>query len=48
MNIESWEITYLVIGLFVSLILYILSQTKLDNSERKRIMKDIKDYFDAD
>lgn len=47
-EIENWELIYLGIGLLASLILYILSCTKLDNSERKNVMKKIKDYFDGE
>lgn len=47
-EIENWELIYLGIGLSLSLILYLLSCTKLDNSERKNVMKKIKQYFDGE
>lgn len=47
-EVETWELIYLGIGLFVSLILFLLSCTKLDNSERKNLMKKIKKYFDGE
>jgi hypothetical protein len=46
-EIENWELIYLGIGFGLSLILYLLSCTKLDNSERKNVMKKIKQYFDG-
>lgn len=47
-DVENWELIYLAIGLGLSLLLYLLSCTKLDNSERKKIMKKIKEYFDGE
>jgi len=47
-DVENWELIYLGIGLGLSLILYLLSCTKLDNSERKDLMKKIKEYFDGE
>lgn len=47
-DIENWEFIYLCIGAGLSLILFILSCTKLDNSERKKLMKKIKNYFDGE
>lgn len=47
-DIENWELTYLGIGLGLSLILFILSCTKLDSSDRKNVMKKIKQYFDGE
>lgn len=47
-DIENWELIYLAIGLGLSLILFLLSCTSLDNSERKKIMKKIKEYFDGE
>lgn len=47
-GVENWELIYLGIGIGVSLILYTLSCTKLDNSERKNLMKKIKKYFDGE
>jgi hypothetical protein len=45
---ETWEFISLGIGLTLSLILQLLSHTKLDNSERKTLMKKIKKYFDGE
>lgn len=47
-DIENWELIYLAIGLGLSLILFLLSCTSLDDSERKKIMKKIKEYFDGE
>ena len=47
-DVENWELICLAIGLGLSLLLYLLSCTKLDNSERKKIMKKIKEYFDGE
>lgn len=47
-EVETWELIYLGIGLIASLILFLLSCTKLDNSERKNLMKKIKKYFDGE
>lgn len=48
LDIKSWELLYLAIGLLISFVLFLLSKTRLDNSEKKRIMKTIKNYFDAE
>ena len=47
-DVKDWELIYLGIGLGLWLILYILSCTKLDNNERKKLMKKIKNYFDGE
>lgn len=47
-DINTWELIYLMIGIGLSLILFLLSCTKLDYSERKVLMKKIKKYFDGD
>nr|WP_297787959.1 hypothetical protein [uncultured Allomuricauda sp.] len=47
-DIENWELIYLAIGLGLSLILFLLSLTKLGNSDRKKLMKKIKKYFDGE
>ena len=47
-EVENWELIYLGIGIVASLILFGLSCTKLDNSERKNVMKKIKAYFDGE
>ena len=47
-EIRNWELIYLGIGISLSLILFLLSCTKLDNSERKNLMKKIKNYFDGE
>lgn len=46
-NIENWEFIYLVSSILLSIILWLLSCTKLDNSDRKKLMKKIKSYFDG-
>lgn len=46
-DIENWEFIYLLIGLTLSIILYIISKTSIDNGERKKVMKKIKEYFDG-
>lgn len=47
-EVQNWELIYLGIGIGVSLILFLLSCTKLDNSARKKVMKKIKLYFDGE
>lgn len=47
-EIENWELIYLGIGIGFALILYLLSCTKLDKSERKDLMKKIKKYYDGE
>jgi hypothetical protein len=47
-DVQKWELIYLGIGLIFSLILFLLSYTKLDNSARKKVMKKIKLYFDGE
>lgn len=47
-GVEIWEWIYLGIGIGFSLIFYFLSCTKLDDSERKKVMEKIKVYFDGE
>lgn len=48
LDIQTWEITYLIIGFGTSLLLYFISRSNFDNSEKKELMKNIKNFFDAD
>lgn len=46
LNIQSWEVIYLCIGIFLTLLFYFLGMTKLNRSEKSNVLNNIKKYFD--
>lgn len=47
LDVEAWEIFYVGIGTGLAFLFFGLSKTKLDKSDKKALMKTIKEYFDG-